>query len=149
MKGIGKILLWVFAALAIIGFLWVIFTPGAASAEVDKTAWMENPVTSFMILISVIAFVITLLVFLFYKVIDLIKHPSHLRETLYVLGAIALALVIGFVFAGGEEIANTTGATYEGMQSRMIGTGIVMSGVLLLVGLAFLVWDTVRGVLKG
>lgn len=148
MKGIGKILLYVFAALALIGFFWVLFSPDAAGADVDKASWMENPLTSYMIYVAIIAIVITTLFFAFYKVVDLIKHPSHVKEAVYVAGAILIAAVIGFIFSGSEEIVSAN-ETISGMESKLIGTGIIMSGVLLLIGLVFLAWDTIKGLLKG
>lgn len=72
-----------------------------------------------------------------------------MREALYVLGAIVVAVIIGFVLGGSDEIANAEGLTYAGSKSRMIGMGLVSTGVLLLVGLVFLVWDTIKGVIKG
>ena len=149
MKGIGKILLYVFSALAVIGFIWVLFTPNSAGSEVDKTAWMSNPLTSYIIFVALIAFVLTTLAFLFYKLIDLFKHPSHMREAIWVAGAIVVAVVIGLILGGSDEIANANGESFAGMPSRLIGTGIISTGVLLLVGLAFLVWDTIKGVIKG
>ena len=148
MKGIGKILLYVFAALALIGFVWVLFSPNAAGADIDKASWMENPLTTYMIWVSIIAIVVTTLIFAFYKVIDLVKHPSHVKEAVYVAGAIVIAAVIGFIFSGSEEVF-TPRETVTGMQSKLIGTGIIMTGVLLVTGLVFLAWDTIKGLLKG
>lgn len=149
MKGIGKILLYVFAVLAVIGGIWVLFTPNSAGAEVDKASWMNNPLTTYMIIVSLVTFLLTTIAFLFYKIVDLFKHPSHMREALYVAGAIIVAVVLGFALGGSDEIANTTGESFAGMKSRMIGMGIISTGILLLVGMVFLIWDTVKGVIKG
>ena len=149
MKGIGKILLYVFAVLALISFVWVLFSPNSAGSEVDAAAWMDNPLTTFVIVISLVAVVLATVVFLVYKVIDWFKYPSHMKEALWVLGAILIAAVVGFVFSGSDQIINAEGLDYSGMKSKMIGTGIIMTGVLLLLGLVFLLWDTVKGIIKG
>ncbi|MDO5656377.1 MAG: hypothetical protein Q4G27_09585 [Flavobacteriaceae bacterium] len=148
MKGIGKILLYIFAALAIIGFIWVLFTPGSASADLDKREWVANPLTTYMIIVSLITFVLTLLAFAYFKVVDLFKHPSHMREAIWVLGAILVSVIIGFVLGGSDEIANNFGESYAGTKSRLIGMGIISTGVLLFVGTIFLIWDTVKGFIK-
>jgi len=128
MKGIGKILLYAFAALAIIGFIWVIFTPNSAGADIDTAYWMDNPLTSYMILVSLIAVAVTTLAFLFYKGVDLIKHPSHMKESIYVVGAILIAAIIGFIFSGSEEVF-TPRETVSGTGSKLIGTVLIMTGV--------------------
>lgn len=149
MKGIGRILLIIFFVLAIVGLFWVAFSPGSFQETVFEE-WMENPATSYMIFVALIAFVITLVAFLIYKVVDLFKHPSHMREALWVLGAIVVAAVLGFVFSGSEDIIYGNGEVYKGGSgSKLIGTGIIMAGILLLVGFAFLAWDTIKGVIKG
>lgn len=150
MKGIGKILLYAFFVLGLIGLIWVMFSPGAAGSEVDFAAWMDNPLTTYIIFVALIAFAITVVAFLIYKVVDLIKHPSHMREAMWVLGAILIAAVVGFIFSGSEDIIYGNGEVYKGgTSSKLIGTGIIMAGLLLLVGFVFLAWDTVKGIIKG
>ncbi|MDO5510314.1 MAG: hypothetical protein Q4F57_06430 [Weeksellaceae bacterium] len=149
MKGIGNILLMVFFALAIIGLFWVVLTPGAASSETDVSAWMNNAVTTYMVIVPLILLGITVLVFAFYKILDLVKHPSHMREAIYVFGAIVVAGLIGLVAGSSDPVAYGSGEVFAGgFQSRMISAGLIAAGVLLIVGLAFLIWDTVRGFIK-
>lgn len=150
MKGIGKILLYVFAVLAFIGLVWVAFSPNSAGSDIDFAEWMNKPLTSYMIFVTIIAFVITLVLFAIYKVVDLMKHPSHFRETLYITAAIVIAAVIGLIFSDGDAVIYGNGSVYEGgMASKLIGTGIVATGVLLVVAFGFLIYDTVKGIIKG
>lgn len=149
MKSIGRILLIIFAVLAIVGLVWVAITPNAAGSEIDFAEWMDNPLTSYMIIVSLITLIITFLVFLFYKIVDLFKHPSHMKEALWTVGAIVIAVILGFVFSDGDAIVYGNGDVYEaGMNSKLIGTGIISAGVLLVVSFAFLIWDTVKGIIK-
>lgn len=149
MKSIGRILLIIFAVLAIIGLVWVAITPNSAGSELDFAEWMGKPLTSYMIFTSIITFVVTVAAFFFYKVVDLFKHPSHMKEALWTVGAIVIAVVIGFVFSSNEPIVYGTGQIYEGgMKPKLIGTGILASGVLLIVSFAFLIWDTIKGIIK-
>lgn len=147
MKGIGKILLYVLALLALVGLIWVSLTPGATSPEIDQAEWMGKPVTGYMIIVALIALVITTIIFIIYKVLDLVKHPSHMRETFYVIGAIIISAIIGFIFSGSEDVV-TPLQTVSGSQSKLIGTGIIMTGVLLFAGLIFLIWDTIKALIK-
>ena len=147
MKGIGKILLYAFALLGFVGVIWVFLIPGAASANIDKAEWMDNPITTYMIVVTLIALAITTIIFIVYKVLDWIKHPSHMRESIYVLGAILVSAIIGFIFSGSEEIV-TPLQTVSGTGSKLIGTGIIMTGVLIAGGLIFLVWDTLKALIK-
>lgn len=149
MKSIGRILLIIYTILAIVGLVWVAFTPNSAGSEVDAKEWMGNPLTTYMIVASIVTFVITVLAFGFYKVVDLFKHPAHMKEALWTAGAIVIALVIGFIFSDSGDIANADGLSYAGTESKLIGTGILSAGTLLLVSFAFLIWDTIKGIIKG
>ena len=147
MKSIGNILLYVFAALAVISGAYVIFSPGALSAEND---WNpdKGPVTV-IIWVALIAFLLSVVLFLIYKVVDIIKHPSHTREFLFVVGAVVIALIIGFIFSGSEEIVYGNGEIFKGgTTSKMIGTGLIATVVLLLAAVVYMIFDTVKGLLK-
>lgn len=148
MKGIGNILLMVFFALAVIGLIWVVLTPGSMSSEINAAAWINHGITSYMVLVPVILLGITLAIFIFYKVLDLIKHPSHMREAIYVVGAIIVALLIGLVAGNSDAVYSGREVVEAGFVSRMISAGLIAAGILLLVGMAFLIWDTVRGFIK-
>lgn len=150
MKGIGKILLYIFFVLGVIGFIWAIVAPDSASSDLDFDTWMNSPLTNYMIFTPLIALIITVVAFAIYKVVDLLKHPSHMREAMWVLGAILIAAVIGFIFSGSDDIIYGNGEVYEGgTSSKLIGTGIIATLVLLVVSFAFLAWDTIKGIIKG
>ncbi|MXV37492.1 hypothetical protein GO491_02195 [Flavobacteriaceae bacterium Ap0902] len=148
MKSIGRILLIIFAVLAIVGLVWVALTPNAAGSEIDATEWMSNPLTTYMIIVPVITLIITVVAFVIFKAVDLFKHPSHMKEAMWTAGAIVIAVVLGFIFADNGDIANADNISYAGMQSKLMGTGIIAAGVLLIAGFAFLLYDTIKGIIK-
>lgn len=115
MKSIGNILLYLFAFLATVSGVYVIATPGSMDPEM---IWDPNkgPVTV-IIWITLIALFIAFVLFLVYKVVDIIKHPAHMGEAIRVFGAVLIALVIGFIFSGSEDIVFGTGEVFEGALS--------------------------------
>nr|WP_153850957.1 hypothetical protein [Ornithobacterium rhinotracheale] len=147
MKSLSNILLYVFAALAVFSGAYVIFSPGAMASEND---WNpdKGPV-NFIIWVTVLIFALSVVLFLFYKVVDIIKHPSHTKEFLYVAGAVLISLIIGFIFSSSDDVVYGNGEVYAGgMGSKLIGTGIVSIMVLLFASVAYMVYDTVKGLLK-
>lgn len=147
MKSIANILLYVFAALAVLSGAYVVFTPGAMSSE---TAWSPDkmPVTV-IIWVALLAFILSVILFVVYKMVDIVKHPAHTKEFLYVAGAVLVSLIIGFVFSGNESIVYGNGSVYpEGMSSKLIGTGLIATLVLLIGSVAYMVFDTVKGLFK-
>lgn len=147
MKSIGNILLYLFAFLATVSGVYVIATPGSMDPEM---IWDPNkgPVTV-IIWITLIALFIAFVLFLVYKVVDIIKHPAHMGEAIRVFGAVLIALVIGFIFSGSEDIVFGTGEVFEGgMTSKLIGTGIVATLTLLVIAILYMVYDTVVGLFK-
>lgn len=147
MKSIGKILLYILALLATVSALFVIFTPGSLD---PKVVWDPNKgAVTMIILVTLIALVIALGIFLFYKVVDILKHPSHLSEAIRVFGAVIVALIIGFIFSGSENIIYGTGEVFEGgMTSKLIGTGIIATITLLVLSILYMIYDTVMGLFK-
>lgn len=145
MKNLPKILLIVLSVLGIIGLMWVIFD---YDSEVDQNVLIAKPSTAYMIWVSLISTVITISLFLYYKVMDVIVHPSHLREQLIVIGIVLVAVVLGFIFGGSEEVINIDGDILGGFKSRLIGSGLVASIILLIVSTGFLAFDAVKATLK-
>lgn len=147
MKSLASVLLYIFAALAVLSGAYVILSPGSMSSEVvwspDKT-----PVTV-IIWVALLAFILSVALFVIFKVVDVLKHPSHTKEFLYVAGAVIIALVIGFIFSGSESVVYGNGSVYEaGTSSKLIGTGLIATLVLLLSSVAYMVFDTVKGLIK-
>lgn len=147
MKSIGNILLYIFAFLAAASGVYVIATPGSLDPEV---VWDPNKgAVSMIIWITLIALFIAFLLFVVYKVVDVIKHPAHMGEAIRVFGAVLVALVIGFIFSGSEDIVFGTGEVFDGgMTSKLIGTGIIATLTLLIIAILYMVYDTVIGLFK-
>ncbi|MCK0202417.1 hypothetical protein [Ornithobacterium rhinotracheale] len=147
MKSLSNILLYVFSALAVISGAYVILSPGAMASENDWNP--DKAPVNFIIWVTVIIFVLSVVLFFFYKVVDIIKHPSHTKEFLYVAGAVLISLIIGFIFSSSDEVIYGNGEVYPGgVGSKLIGTGIVSIMVLLFAAVAYMVYDTVKGLLK-
>lgn len=147
MKSLSNILLYVFAALAVFSGAWVILSPGAMASE---TTWSPDKApVNFIIWVTILVFALSVVLFFFYKVVDIIKHPSHTKEFLYVAGAVLISLAIGFIFSSSDDVVYGNGEIYEGgIGSKLIGTGIVSILVLLFASIAYMVYDTVKGLLK-
>lgn len=147
MKSLSKISLYVFAALAVISGLYVILSPGSMSAD-DAWSPDKGPVT-FIIMVTLVALVVAVVLFLIYKVVDIFKHPSHTKEAMYVFGAIIIAFIIGLVFSSGDQIIYGNGEVYEaGTSSKLIGTGLLTTGVLFFAAVIYMIVDTVKGIIK-
>lgn len=147
MKSISKIILYVISLLAVVSALYVIFTPGSMDAE---NPWSpdKGPV-NLIIWVTIISLVLAIIIFLIYKVVDIFKHPSHTKEAIYVSGAILIAVIIGFIFSGSGDIVYGNGDVYPGGTiSKLIGTGLIATLLLFVVGVVFMVIDTVKGLFK-
>uniref|UniRef100_UPI0039A62E5D hypothetical protein n=1 Tax=Ornithobacterium rhinotracheale TaxID=28251 RepID=UPI0039A62E5D len=144
---LSTILLYVFSALAVFSGLYVILSEGAMASENDWNP--DKTQVNVIIWLTLLIFVLSVALFLFYKVVDIIKHPSHTKEFLYVAGAVLISLVIGFIFSSSDEVIYGNGEVYpSGMASKLIGTGIVSIMVLLFTSVAYMIYDTVKGLLK-
>lgn len=131
MKSLSKIALYVVALLGVVACLWTIFT-----AKNDKEFFeenMANPAISFFLIFGLLAVIFAIVLFLVYKFTDIAKHPKHLKELITLAGIIAIAVILGYVFTGFGD---------------WISSSIVTFIILLVVSFGFLIFDTIKSIIK-
>ncbi len=150
MKSIGRIFLIAAGIISVICFFWVLWTPHAFDAKGYESEWMSSPAANILIWSALIFYSIAAALFIYYAIVDLIKHPDHRRGAIIVGSAIGIAFLLGFIFSSSDAIPYGVNEVYPaGINSKMIGAGIITAGILFVVCAGFLLWDTVKAVIKG
>lgn len=147
MKILPKIVLIVLSVLAVFAFLWVLLSASNAQLSIDEL--IAKPAVSFIIILSLIATIVTAVLFVVFKITDVLVHPSHLKELAIFSGIVLVAVAIGLVLGGSEDVLLSDGTFFsDPMASRLIGAGLWASLILMGVATVFLLIDAVKGILK-
>ena len=145
MKNISKIALISLSVLGLVALIWVIVD---YDPKLDENILIGKSSTAFIVGLALFTSLVTAILFLIFKVRDIIIHPSHLKELLIVIGIVVVAIIIGLIFGGSEDVLTTEGRRLGPGESRLIGAGLIASITLLLVSAGFLIYDSVKATLK-
>lgn len=99
---------------------------------------------------ALILLVIAVVLAAAFSVINILKDPTLLKRVLMGVGILIVFLIISYFIAGDEAVYNTSGALLieSGATSKWVGTGIIYSMILLVIGGALFLWDMVKNVSK-
>jgi len=159
---LSKILTAISAFIGLVGvyFLVQIVAVGDETLmiDADEQAAVISPFISF----STWVLYITILITVVASVYNLVKHPDQLKKALISLGVLGVILVVVYSMAPANivldvngqpipiEAANGTVLMGDAAisASKWVSTGINYAVVLGAVGLAFFLWDFIKGLLK-
>jgi hypothetical protein len=124
--------------LAVIGLL--IF-----SFSTDKDGAIGTYVTYALILL-----VIASLIALAFSVLNIFKNPELLKQVMLGVGVLVALLVVSYIIAGNEAVYSGSGEQLieSGSVSKWVGTGVIYSIILLLIGMGLFLWDMVKNAVK-
>lgn len=117
--------------ISLIGFILFLITVFTYSDIAEEN--MQNSGMTAFIVFSLAVVILSFVLFLVYKFTDLGKFPKHRKEMLLLLGVIVGSLVLGAVFTGFGDWIKAT---------------ILAFSVLLIFAFAFLIWDTIKSVVR-
>lgn len=136
----------------VIGFIAIYFLAriimegdDAVSENVDLQNSLVSPFVSFARIVLIITAVIAVV----FSLWNLVRQPKLLKKTLLSLAVLGVLLAVAYGMAGDEEVTNVSGMVIKdgeaGPISKWVSTGIWYSMILGGIGLAFFLWDFVKG----
>ncbi len=141
-----KLIVGVIFLLAIIG-MYMIFTAGAPESPEMASA------TSFVVNLSIVLLIVTVLLVIGSSIYTLIIHPRLLKGVLISLVAFVALFVVSYVLASDAQMFGANGeALLKGnnvaMVSKWTGAGLNFSYILLAIGGLFFVYDMIKSLIK-
>ncbi|MCH3883439.1 hypothetical protein [Tenacibaculum aquimarinum] len=143
----NKIITIIVAVLSIIGIALFVLTLGVEEGNAEALSGSVSTLVTYSIILLVIAAAVAVLG----SVFSLLKNPAALKKA--GLGLVALLVVFGvaYMLANSDQVIDAKDeiiAAAGSQVSKLTSTGILFSGVLMLVAGAFFIIDLVKGLIK-
>ncbi|HSQ47842.1 MAG TPA: hypothetical protein VLM44_13105 [Lutibacter sp.] len=148
----SKILTFVTGFLGLIGFYFFVRIVMEGDTAIMEDGDLQNSVLSPFITYSIILLVATAAIAIIFSLLNLTKHPEVLKRTLLGVAAMAILLVIAYVFASDAAVTDAMGKVLPdgeaGSVSKWVSALINYSFILGTIGLGFFLFDFVKSLVK-
>ncbi len=148
----SKILTYVTGFIGLIGFYFFVRIMMEGDTAIMEDGDLQNSILSPFISYSIFLLIATAAIALIFSMLNLTKHPEVLKRTLLGVGAMALLLVLAYVFATDEATTDAMGKIIldgeAGSVSKWVSTLINYSFILGAIGLGFFLFDFVKSLVK-
>ena len=143
----NKIITIIVALLSIVGIGLFVMTFGIDKEDTEAMSGAVTPLVNYSLFLLIAAAVVAVVG----SIWTLLKNPSALKKA--GLGLLALVVVFGisYMLANSDQVIDAKDeiiAAAGSQVSRLSSTGILFSGILMLVAAAFFVVDLVKGLIK-
>ncbi len=143
-----KIITVIVALLAIIGLVLAFMAMTVDPDDKIAASGAASPLVSYSLVLLGITAVVTVLGSLF----SLLKNPAALKKAIMGLVVLSVVLLVSYLLANSDQVMDATSINIlanEGSSvSKLTSTGIIFSGLLMLVAGLFFVWDLLKGLVK-
>lgn len=148
----SKILTYVTGFIGLIGFYFFIRIMMEGDTAIMEDVDVQNSVLSPFISFSIFLLIATTAIAVVFSMINLTKHPEVLKRTLLGVAAMAVLLVVAYLFASDSATTDAMGKIIldgeAGSVSKWVSTLINYSFILGAIGLGFFLFDFVKSIVK-
>ncbi|MFO7672283.1 MAG: hypothetical protein R6V74_01095 [Lutibacter sp.] len=148
----SKILTFVTGFIGLVGFYFFVRIVMEGDDAIKEDGALQASILSPFISFSIFLLIATAVLAVIFSLLNLTKHPEVLKRTLVGVGAMALLLVLAYVFASDEAVTDAMGKVLPdgeaGSVSQWVSTLINYSFILGAIGLGFFLFDFVRSLVK-
>ena len=136
----------------LIGFIAIYFLARIimeGDDAVKESLELQNSLVSPFVSFARIILIITAVIAIVFSLWNLIRQPKLLKKSLISLAVMAVLLIIAYGLASDAAVTNASGNIIKdgeaGPVSKWVSTGIIYSFILGGIGLAFFLWDFIKG----
>lgn len=148
----SKILSYVTGFLGLIGLYFFVRIMMVGDTVLLEDADAQSSVLSPFITYSIFLLIATSAIAVIFSLINLTKNPEVLKRTLLGVAAMAILLVVAYLFATDEATTDAMGNVIldgeAGSVSKWVSTLINYSFILGAIGLAFFLFDFGKSLVK-
>lgn len=146
---VSKILSLVSGLIGLIAIYFLARIIMEGDDAVKESLDLQNSLVSPFVSFARIILIITAIIAIVFSLWNLIRQPKLLKKSLISLAAMAALLIIAYGLASDGAVTNASGMVIKdgqaGPVSKWVSTGIIYSMILGAIGLAFFLWDFVKG----
>lgn len=146
---VSKILSLVSGLIGLIAIYFLVRIIMEGDDAVKESLDLQNSLVSPFVSFARIILIITAIIAIVFSLWNLIRQPKLLKKSLISLAAMAVLLIVAYGLASDAAVTNASGMVIKdgqaGPVSKWVSTGIIYSMILGGIGLAFFLWDFVKG----
>ncbi len=146
---VSKILSLVSGLIGLIAIYFLARIIMEGDDAVKESLELQNSLVSPFVSFARIILIITAVIAIVFSLWNLIRQPKLLKKSLISLAAMAVLLIVAYGLASDAAVTNASGMVIKdgeaGPVSKWVSTGIIYSMILGGIGLAFFLWDFVKG----
>jgi len=146
---VSKILSLVSGLIGLIAIYFLARIIMEGDDAVKESMELQNSLVSPFVSFARIILIITAIIAIVFSLWNLVRQPKLLKKSLISLAAMAVLLIIAYGLASDAAVTNAQGMVIKdgeaGSVSKWVSTGIIYSMILGAIGLAFFLWDFVKG----
>ncbi len=148
---VSKILSLVSGLIGLIAIYFLVRIIMEGDDAVKENLDLQNSLVSPFVSFARIILIITAIIAVVFSLWNLIRQPKLLKKSLISLAAMAVLLIVAYGLASDAAVTNASGMVIKdgqaGSVSKWVSTGIIYSMILGGIGLAFFLWDFVKGLI--
>ena len=148
---VSKILSLVSGLIGLIAIYFLTRIIMEGDDSVKESLELQNSLVSPFVSFARIILIITAVIAIVFSLWNLVRQPKLLKKSLISLAAMAVLLIIAYGLASDAAVTNAQGMIIKdgeaGQVSKWVSTGIIYSMILGGIGLAFFLWDFVKGLI--
>ena len=148
---VSKILSLVSGLIGLIAIYFLARIIMEGDDAVKESLELQNSLVSPFVSFARIILIITAVIAIVFSLWNLVRQPKLLKKSLISLAVMAALLIIAYGLASDAAVTNAQGMIIKdgeaGSVSKWVSTGIIYSLILGGIGLAFFLWDFVKGLI--
>jgi glucan phosphoethanolaminetransferase (alkaline phosphatase superfamily) len=148
-NNVSKILSLVAGLIGLIAIYFLARIIMEGDDAVKESLELQNSLVSPFVSFARIILIITAVIAIVFSLWNLIRQPKLLKKSLISLAVMAVLLIIAYGLASDAAVTNASGNVIKdgeaGPVSKWVSTGIIYSFILGGIGLAFFLWDFIKG----
>lgn len=134
--------------VAVVGVVAAIFLVRIIGAGDDEIKAGQDSVVQPLMYMAYVALVLTIVAVLLFTVINLVKKPAVLKQTLINVGLFAVVVVIGYVMSSGTDLDLkpfiSKGLDVTESTSKYVGMGLITFYILTAIAILAMIYTGVK-----
>jgi hypothetical protein len=134
--------------VAVVGVLAAIFLVRIIGVGDDEIKAGQDSVVQPLMYMAYVALVLTIVAVLLFTVINLVKKPALLKQTLINVGLFAVVVVVGYVLSSGTDLDLkpfvSKGLDVTENTSKYVGMGLITFYILTAIAILAMIYTGVK-----
>jgi hypothetical protein len=134
--------------VAVVGVLAAIFLVRIIGVGDDEIKAGQDSVVQPLMYMAYVALVLTIVAVLLFTVINLVKKPAVLKQTLINVGLFAVVVVVGYVLSSGTDLDLkpfiSKGLDVTESTSKYVGMGLITFYILTAIAILAMIYTGVK-----